>query len=45
MWEEIGSVPGRSTTLLGVGAYDNPEPVRFKKYGTGLQLTLQGTGI
>jgi polyhydroxyalkanoate synthase len=38
-------VAGRSATLLGVDDYDNPETVRFKKYATGLQLVLQGTGI
>ena len=36
---------GRSSTLLGVHDYDNPETIRFKKYATGLQLVLQGTGI
>ena len=36
---------GRSAALLGVHDYDNPETIRFKKYATGLQLVLQGTGI
>ena len=36
---------GRSATPLAVGDYDNPETIRFKKYATGLQLILQGTGI
>ena len=35
----------RSVMLLGVDNYDNPETIRFKKYVTGLQLVLQGTGI
>jgi polyhydroxyalkanoate synthase len=38
-------VTGRSATLLGVDDYDKPETIRFKKYATGLQLILQGTGI
>jgi polyhydroxyalkanoate synthase len=38
-------VTGRSATPLGVHDYDNPETIRFKKYATGLQLILQGTGI
>jgi pimeloyl-ACP methyl ester carboxylesterase len=38
-------VRGRSATPFGVESYDNPETIRFKKYATGLQLTLQGAGI
>jgi polyhydroxyalkanoate synthase len=38
-------VGGRSATPFGVDSYDNPETIRFKKYATGLQLTLQGAGI
>jgi polyhydroxyalkanoate synthase subunit PhaC len=38
-------VTGRSFTLLGVHDHDNPETIRFKKYATGLQPVLQGTGI
>ena len=36
---------GRTATPLAVDDYDNPETIRFKKYATGLQLILQGTGI
>jgi polyhydroxyalkanoate synthase len=38
-------VRGQSATLLALGDYDNPETIRFKKYATGLQLILRGTGI
>ena len=36
---------GRGAAPLTVDDYDNPETIRFKKYATGPQLILRGTGI
>ena len=34
-----------ATTPFEISSYDNPETIRFKKYATGPQLILQGTGM
>jgi polyhydroxyalkanoate synthase len=43
--KQEGRMFRNNVKLLGVGDYDNPETIRFKKYASGLQLISDGTGI